>query len=280
MTSNEAISSFNRMNKFQQINWYETPKYYDIVFDDDTTIEADFLESVYERYVLSKGRQVLEPACGSGRLVAELADRGFQVCGYDVSKAMLTYARQRLNQRGLKAILKHMKFTDFSFGQRLFDMAHCLVSSFKHILTESEARLHLSLMADVLRPGGVYVLGLHLSEYSYRGTTLERWEVKREGCHIICNIRTWPPNRKTRTSRFRARLTVQELGQIKQLESNWVARTYGPRQLKSLISAEPRFEILCCYGFDYDIERTLPLEGGRLDLVLIIRKTPDRSSNL
>lgn len=267
------------MSKFQQINWYETPEYYDIVFDTETTIEAEFLESVYEKYVLSKGRQVLEPACGTGRLVAELASRGFKICGYDASKAMLTYARQRLKQRGLKAILKHMKFTDFSFGRRRFDMAHCLVSSFKHMMTESEASLHLKLMADVLRPGGVYVLGLHVSEYANRSSTLERWKVKRDGYHIICNIRTWPPNSKTRNARMRARLTVQELGQLKQLESNWVTRTYGPRQLKKLIGSEPRFEILCCHDFDYDIERNIPLEGEQLDLVLILRKIPSRSSN-
>jgi SAM-dependent methyltransferase len=51
------------------------------------------------------GGPVLELACGSGRLLAPLAQAGFSVTGVDSSQAMLERARQRLGALGLQATL-------------------------------------------------------------------------------------------------------------------------------------------------------------------------------
>ncbi len=71
------------MTRFENIDWYDTPRYYDIVFDAGTAVECDFLESMKRSYGLSRGNRVLEPACGSGRLVAEMARRGYAVSAFD-----------------------------------------------------------------------------------------------------------------------------------------------------------------------------------------------------
>ncbi len=34
------------MTRFESIDWYETPRYYDIVFDAGTAVECDCLESM------------------------------------------------------------------------------------------------------------------------------------------------------------------------------------------------------------------------------------------
>ena len=73
-------------------NWYRHPLYYDIVFDEGTRAEADFLEAVLERYGSGKpgsAATILEPASGSGRLVLELARRGHRTDGFDISQPML-----------------------------------------------------------------------------------------------------------------------------------------------------------------------------------------------
>ena len=67
------------MARYESFNWYEEPLYYDIIFDTDTDREADFLQAVYKQYITTRGSRVLEPACGTGRLVAEMARRGFAV---------------------------------------------------------------------------------------------------------------------------------------------------------------------------------------------------------
>jgi 2-polyprenyl-3-methyl-5-hydroxy-6-metoxy-1,4-benzoquinol methylase len=91
-------------------DWYDTPLYYDIVFDDGTVREADFLEGAYARYAAAAGGRarrlrLLEPACGSGRLALEMARRGWEVSGFDGNAHMIAFARERLAAAGLKARL-------------------------------------------------------------------------------------------------------------------------------------------------------------------------------
>jgi SAM-dependent methyltransferase len=260
--------------RFKEFDWYDAPKYYDIIYDVDTVTEADFLEAVYRRYVASGGRSVLEPACGTGRLVEELVGRGYRACGFDANRSMLEHARRRLRAKGLTAVLKQMDMADFSLGRRQFDLAYCLVSSIRYLLTEEEARRHLQLMARCLRPGGVYVVGLLLTDYADRTSTMERWEETRGETRVVCNVRTWPAQRKLRTAQMRSRMTVYSGQSVDRFESTWLARTYGPRQLRELMAAEPRFELVDCFTFDYDTSRPTSLEDDRLDKVVILRRRP------
>ena len=41
-----AMTSPTAATRFETLDWYETPKYYDIVFDVDTSKEADFLAAM------------------------------------------------------------------------------------------------------------------------------------------------------------------------------------------------------------------------------------------
>jgi len=114
--------------RYRPIDWYDTPRYYDIIFDADTALEGGFLESMRARYALTTGARVLEPACGSGRLVAEMARRGYEVSAFDRNEHMLAYARARLSRSNLRARLRAMELDDFRYRRR-FDVAHCLAES-------------------------------------------------------------------------------------------------------------------------------------------------------
>ena len=153
----------------EECDWYDTPLYYDIIFDADSAREAEFLEAVHRCHGGTPGRRLLEPACGSGRLVVEMARRGWKVSGFDGSERMLKFARERLKDQGLKARLWHDWMQSFEAGgpgqTGSFDMAHCLVSTFKYLLTEKDAVAHLQRVAGALKKGGLYVLGIHLSDY-------------------------------------------------------------------------------------------------------------------
>ena len=266
------------MPKFREFDWYQTPIYYDIIFSTFTQREADFLEAVYKKYVKSRGRNVLEPACGTGRLMAELAARGFRVYGFDTSQAMLKFARNRFKQRHVRGVLKRASFEDFAFRQYRFDLAFCLVNSFRHILDKAHARRHLGLVANHLKPGGVYVIGLHVAQYKEDMPVTEQWEAERDGMRVVCKIKTWVPNRKTRTNKMRARIRSTKDGRVERFESNWVARTYSVHQLRSLIRSEPRFKLISCHDFHYKIKDRTPLDGNRYDCVLILQRMASTDS--
>ena len=104
-----------------QVNCYDVPQYF---FAAATTNSAS--------------SWVYEPGCGGGRLVVELAGRGFQVTGVDQSRSAVEFTRQTLTDRGLNAeiVVGDMRepLTDAEF-----DVAYCLVNTFRHLLTEEDA---------------------------------------------------------------------------------------------------------------------------------------------
>src|SRR5205823_10150036 len=144
-----------------QANWFDYPQYYDIAFQAPTQREADFIEAACRKYCPFTARRFLEPACGSGRLIAELAARGYQVTGFDLSEPALSYLQRRLARRLLDAEIFEAEMSNFRLGRRV-DAAYCTVNTFRHLLTERAAHDHLKSIAGSLRPGGIYLLGLHV----------------------------------------------------------------------------------------------------------------------
>ena len=259
------------MPTYQPFDWYRTPLYYDIIFDSDTKREADFLAAIHEHFVRTSGHRMLEPACGTGRLVASMAQRGFEVTGFDLSQPSLDFARERLDAVGIEAELAKKSMERFSF-RRKFDVAHCLVSTFKYLLTEHHAIGHLQSIARSLRSGGVYVLGFHLTDYAHRGKLRERWVAHRNGTTVTCNIQSWPPDPRARTETVRARLLVDGPEGPAAYETHWLFRTYNVAQVRRLLAAVPTLEHVATYNFNCDPNAPVEFDGTWLDNILILRK--------
>ncbi len=101
-------------------------EFYDIAFDWDV-FEVDWL---FER--LGRPRAVLEPGCGSGRMLEAFTQRGVDVGGIDVSPRMIELARERL---GEDADLRVADMTDFDLG-RMFDGAISPINTLLHLTPE------------------------------------------------------------------------------------------------------------------------------------------------
>ena len=105
-------------------SWYDHPQYFDMVFRDETAAEVRFFEQAFGRFGDGEFHRLLEPGCGSGRLVAEMAAKGYELTGVDLSQPMLGYLERRLRRRGLSAELRCEDMTDMHFKQA-FDAAFC-----------------------------------------------------------------------------------------------------------------------------------------------------------
>ena len=126
---------------------------YDRAFDWDIEDEVDWL---LER-LGPDCRSVLEPGCGSGRVLEALARRGLEVVGLDRSPAMVELALARLGAAG-EVVLGDM--TDFDLG-RTFDGAVCPINTLGHLTSGGLAR-HLKRMGRHLGPGARYLVQLQL----------------------------------------------------------------------------------------------------------------------
>ena len=157
-----------------------------------------------------------------------------------------------------------------------FDLAHILVSSFKYLQTEQDAADCLNTIADHLRVGGVFLLGIHLTDPDDDNRYLERWRAQRGNLDVICTVRTSPPNHKARTEDLRSRIVVRDLkkpnAEPKRYESNWTFRTYDEGQVRSLLRKVPRFKHIATYDFHHDIKMKSSLDGDDLGVVLVRRR--------
>lgn len=254
-------------------DWYDTPLYYDIIYDADTRVEAAFLEGVFAKHARVVGkrrRSVLEPACGSGRLVREMSRRGWSVAGFDASGRMLDFARAHAT--GARLWVDRMESFAVPGGVR-YDLAHCLINTFRYLLTETEACAFLERVASAVRPGGIFVLGLHLADYARRTYEHERWVMDRKGVHVVCNTRTWPANRRTRIEKLRTRLQITHKGREHRQETLWDYRTYDLRELLAILrKAMPAFEVVACHDFHCDLGSEREIGEAEADTILVLRR--------
>jgi len=79
------------------MNWYDLPKYYDVSFSHEMQDELAFLKKVFSRPSRRQPVRLLEPACGSGRLIIPLAHAGFDCTGFDQNPATLDYLKKNCN---------------------------------------------------------------------------------------------------------------------------------------------------------------------------------------
>lgn len=208
----------------EEIDLYDRPGWYDALHAEGTASWADFLVALGVRHGTG-GRRWLEPACGTGRFFGPLSRRGVKLTGYDLHPGAVAYAARRGD-----TVIGDMR----SFLRpRAFDLAFCLLGSFRHLLDEASARRHLELTARSLKPGGVYVLGLDLCDYRFPEPDEELWEARRGALRLSDLVETVAPDRKTRRERVIHFLTAR--GRL--YKSEYHLRSYDLSQLKRLIAS-------------------------------------------
>jgi SAM-dependent methyltransferase len=254
-----------------QANWYDYPQYYDIAFRDDTRLEADFIEAACRKYSPFRARRLLEPACGTGRLIAELAARGYRMTGIDLGGPPLQYLKRRLARRRLRASLCQADMTDFRLASPV-DAAYCTINSFRHLLTEQAARRHLQCMADSLRPGGIYVLGFHLLPPDADEQSSERWTGRHGRTGVTVTLRVLATDRRRRVETLRVSLLVRTGQKELRLRHEFQFRLYTAAQFRRLLAAVPSLELCDVYDFWYEIDHPLELNDDMGDSVFILRK--------
>lgn len=257
--------------KTLDVAWYDYPQYYDLAFRSETRPEADFLEAAFRKYCPFPVCSLLEPACGTGRLVTELAARGYRVTGLDVSRPALDYLRRRLARRGLRATVLEADMADFRLTQPI-DAAYCTFNSFRHLLGEEAALRHLQCVAGHLRPGGIYILGLHLVPPDAAEESTERWTERHGRTAVTVTLRLVATDRRRRIERLRVSVLVRSRGKELRFRDEFAFRLYTAAQLKQLLAKIPMFELCDVFDFWYEIDNPFRLDNDMSDTVLVLRK--------
>lgn len=250
---------------------YEYPHFYDLAFRDDTEDEARFIEAAWQAFGDGKLRRVLEPGCGSGRLVVEFARRGFEVTGFDLSDPALRYLETRLKRARKAATVCRADMIDFDM-HRQFDLAYCTMNTFRHLLTEEDARRHLQAVADHLREGGLYILGFHIIPPDADEDCTERWTGKSGKTSVTFTLRVIDFDRRKRRETLRISMLARTPKGETRGRSEFQLRLYKADQLKRLFAKVPDFEIVEIFDFGYEIEYPRDFDNDLADAVFVLKK--------
>jgi len=251
--------------------WYDFPRYYDVAMQDDTLEEAGFVEAVWKKFGRGRLSRILEPGCGSGRLVRELAGRGFQVVGFDDNSLALEYLRERLCEDGLKAEIFKADLEKFQVT-KMVDLACSYCNTFRHLLEPEAALSHLRCVAKALRPGGLFLLGLHIMPIDVDPEDSETWICKRDGLTVKTTLdveRTFP---RKRLERIRVTMDVDSLDERLRVRSSMMLRLWNMTEITALLQQVRSLELVETYDFLYDADDPITLDEYSSDVIFVLRK--------
>ncbi len=108
------------------------------------------------------GGPVLELGIGSGRIALALADRGLKVWGVDASEAMVALLAAKPGGAELPVAVTDMASLDLSGlpggAEVRFSVVLAAFNTFFNLVTEQDQHACLSRVAEVLEPGGRFLI--------------------------------------------------------------------------------------------------------------------------
>jgi len=241
--------------KMQAVVLYADPSIYDIIATPGTARELDVLERIDRQYGRGAGRGAvwLEPACGTGRLVRLVAQRGRRVLGFDLSHTQVAYAKDTLRRRGLDRRAKVFVADMISFAAvvpaRSIDFAFNTVNTIRHLMSDRAMLTHFDQMAQVLKAGGLYAVGVSFTDYASYMSDEDVWQGTRGPCrvtHIINYLPSEHGGARARRENVICHLMVKRPSSITHIDGQFDLRTYDEKQWLSLLrrSALKRVAVL------------------------------------
>jgi ubiquinone/menaquinone biosynthesis C-methylase UbiE len=133
----------------------KSAQYYDEIYasvDKDYAAEADKTRTIIQKYKQSKGKALLDVACGTG-VHAGYLSKYYQVEGLDLDSGLLAVAKKKHP----KIRFHQGDMTNFDLG-RQFDAVVCLFSSIGYVKTKARLQKAIKTMSRHLLPGGVLLI--------------------------------------------------------------------------------------------------------------------------
>ena len=193
------------------------------ITDADIAREANFIE---ESLGCEAGATILDLACGTGRHAVELASRGYQVVGFDLSLAMLARASDEAQERKQKINFVQGDMREMTF-EETFDGVFSWNTSFGFFDEEKNAAV-IAKVHRSLKKGGQFLLDVINRDSLIRSAPSLAW-FEGDGCICMDEMQI-----DFITSRMKVKRTLMmDDGRTKEIE--YSIRVYSLHELGKML---------------------------------------------
>lgn len=123
---------------------------------------ADYLEKHFDR-AGGEIRTVVDLACGTGSLTVQLAGRGYEVIGVDLSPDMLAVAADKCGELDPPPLLLCQDMSRLRLMAPA-DAVVCCLDSLNYVTRPAAARRTFRRVWEALRPGGLFLFDIRTPE--------------------------------------------------------------------------------------------------------------------
>ncbi|MEM2956566.1 MAG: class I SAM-dependent methyltransferase [Candidatus Pacearchaeota archaeon] len=244
---------------------YNEPLYYEIAFSFvNAKKQADLFEKFIEKYSKVKVKRVLDIACGPSLQLRELAKRGYEAVGLDLSLQMLNYLKQKANEEGVKIETIKTDMTKFKLKKKV-DFAFIMMGSFRFKNSESLLK-HLDCVSNSLKKGGLYLIeNMELDWLSFKP---QSWVMKRDKIEVKTTYKLGQKDSLYQTSEENITLEVDDNGKKLKFVEKGIIKHVFPQEFLALIKLNNKFEFL---GW-FERFKFQKLRKGSMDNIVLLRK--------
>ena len=135
-------------------SWFDSPHYHRLYAHRNENEAAGFIDALIAGLRPRDGSRVLDLGCGAGRHARQLASRGYDTTGIDLSARSIDEAKrtERVRLRFRRHDMRQ------PFGSRTFDYVFNLFTSFGYFETDGDHEAVVRNIAASLKEGGRLVL--------------------------------------------------------------------------------------------------------------------------
>jgi SAM-dependent methyltransferase len=123
---------------------------------------------------------ILDLGCGPGLYAEQLAEKGHEVTGIDISQNSIEYAKSQAKIKNLDIHYLCKDYTKLDFTEHQFDLVVLIYTDFCPLLPNQRENL-LKGIKKVLKPGGIFIFDFSNDNDLNNKTSPNNWEMADKG---------------------------------------------------------------------------------------------------
>lgn len=192
-------------------------------------------------------KTVLDVCCGTGTLTEKMAQVGFEMTGFDLSKPMIVEARRKAKIANLD-IRYHVKdATQADLGTR-FDAAYSFFDSLNYIRTLKGFDAAIHRIAEHVKPGGSFIFDLNTA-YAFEANLFDQKDLRKKAKVRYNWLGTY--NAETRVIHVNMVFWVGD----KEFHEVHIQRAHSDEEVRASLSSAGFSEIRCFNSYTLDPPR-------------------------